>query len=478
MVGRAKEARELNDLYNSGKAELVVVYGRRRVGKTYLIDEVFNNRITFRHAGLSPIEAKENSSFYGDQLEKFYYSLVFSGMNKSNKPKNWLEAFFMLESYLRKIDDGKRQLIFLDELPWLDTPRSNFITAFEGFWNNYCCHRKNVMVVVCGSSTSWILDKLINNHGGLYGRVTYEIKLAPFSLKECEDFFVDQGVKLSRYDVVQSYMMFGGIPFYMGYFRKDLSLAQNVDEIFFSGEAKLRDEYDRLFSSVFSNPETMKKIIGFLNTRNAGYSRAEISDYTGIKDGGTLTEYLKALLASDFIIKYVPFGLKKKDVHYKLVDSFCLFYLKFVEGKSSLDKDFWQNNTSKQSVISWRGYAFENVCFNHIMQIKEALGIRGVSSSQSAWSKREDDTEGMQIDLLIDREDNTINMCELKFYNRKFSVNAVYQQILMNREALLSQKISKRKRIHNTLITTYGLEYGEYSGVFTNIVTMEDLFRF
>lgn len=272
-------------------------------------------------------------------------------------------------------------------------------------------------------------------------------------------------------------MMFGGIPYYLGYYRRDLSLAQNIDNILFTGEAKLKEEYDRLFASVFSNPDAVKKIIEFVNERSAGYTREEISVHTGIKDGGTLTKYLNALLSSDFIIKYVPFGMKKTDVHYKITDPFCIFYLKFVKNRTSLEKDFWQNNTSRQSVISWRGFAFENVCFNHIAQIKDALGIRGVSSTQSAWSKRDDDADGAQIDLVIDREDNVVNMCEMKFYNRPFSVSGTYQQQLMRREALLSSKISRRKRIHNTLVTTYALEYGEYSGVFTNVVTMDDLFK-
>ena len=183
MVGRKKEINELNNLYHSNKAELVAIYGRRRVGKTYLVDETFKGRITFRHAGLSPA-AENKKGMLKAQLEHFYYSLLLQGMKKSKKPENWLEAFFMLEMHLETIDDGGRQLIFLDELPWLDTPRSGFMTAFEAFWNTWGCHRDNLMVVVCGSANSWILDKLINNHGGLYNRVTYEIKLAPFTLGE------------------------------------------------------------------------------------------------------------------------------------------------------------------------------------------------------------------------------------------------------------------------------------------------------
>lgn len=474
MIGRKKETEELNNLYNSNKAELVAVYGRRRIGKTYLVDETFHGRITFRHAGLSPAEENKKGLLKA-QLEHFYYSLQLQGMKKSRKPASWLEAFFLLEKFLEEIDNGSRQLIFLDELPWLDTPRSGFMAAFEGFWNTWGCHRHNLMVVVCGSANSWILDKLINNHGGLYNRVTYEIKLSPFTLNECEEFYARNNVKLSRYDIAQSYMILGGIPYYMGYFQRGMSLAQNVDALFFSKQAKLRDEYDRLFASVFSNPELMKKIVRFLYTKNAGYTRDELIEKMGIRDGGTLSQSLNALISSDFVMKYVPFGKGRKE-HYKLVDPFCMFYLHFVDKKKDIDNGFRQQNVSSQQIASWRGFAYENVCFNHVPQIKKALGISGVITTHSAWSKRSDDTEGTQIDLLISRKDNVINMCEIKYYGDVFAVGREYYQVLLHRQAVLSEEISPKNAIHNTLITTFGLAYNEYSGIFSNVITLDELF--
>ncbi len=474
MVGRKKEESELKKLYNSSKSELVAIYGRRRIGKTYLVDETFKGRITFRHAGLSPVDDNKKGMLKS-QLEHFYYSLMLHGMKKSKKPESWLEAFYMLEKYLEEIDDGGRQLIFLDELPWLDTPRSGFMTAFEGFWNTWGCHRDNLMVVVCGSANSWILDKLINNHGGLYNRVTYEIKLQPFTLRECEEFFERNNVKLSRYDIAQSYMILGGVPYYMGYFQSGMSLAQNVDDILFSKQGKLKDEYNRLFSSVFSNPDMMKKIVGLLNTKNAGYTRKEIVEKTGLSDGGVLSQGLNALIASDFVTKYIPFGKGKKE-HYKLIDPFCLFYLHFIDKKKNIPEDYWKQNIDSQQVVSWRGFAFENVCFNHICQIKKALGISGVASTESAWSKRSDDEEGTQIDLLISRRDNVVNMCEIKYYSNDFLVNKDYYKVLLNRQEILAKELSPKLSINNTLITTFGLAYNEYSGIFTNVITLDDLF--
>ncbi len=476
MIGRTRELQELNELYNSGKAEFAVVYGRRRVGKTYLVDEAFENRFAFRHAGLSPVDL-ETKGLMKKQLEQFFYSLKNYGMKETRKPKSWMEAFYMLEVLLQNKDDGSRQVVFLDELPWMDTHRSGFVTAFEGFWNNWACHRKNLMVIACGSATSWILNKLINNHGGLYGRVTYEIKLEPFTLRECEEFLEEKGVMMSRYDITQSYMMLGGIPYYLGYFRKELSLAQNIDELFFAKNAKLKYEFDRLFKSIFDNPELMKSIVKLLHNKNAGYTRGEISKALNMKDGETLGDCLNALISSNFAVKYVPFGCRKNDYHYKLTDPFCMFYLRFVNDHYSLTGDFWLSNIDSQPIVSWRGLAYENVCFNHIGQIKKALGISGVSTTQSAWSKKKDDEEGTQIDLLIERKDNITNMCEIKFYSGFFSVDSNYYRKLLERHELLLRQLNMKMSVHNTLITTYGLKQNKYSSICANTITMDDLFE-
>lgn len=475
MIGRAREIKDLNRLYNSGRAELVAVYGRRRVGKTFLIDETFSGRITFRHAGLSPSD-EDSKGLLQAQLNHFYNSLNLHGMDPCEKPKNWLDAFLLLEKFLQKIDDGSRQLVFLDELPWLDSPRSGFLRAFEGFWNTWGCHRKNLMVIVCGSANSWVLDKLINNHGGLYGRVTYEIKLAPFTLHECEEFYRDRQVQFSRYDITQSYMIFGGIPYYLGYIDKGESLAQNVDRLFFSRNGVLRNEFDRLFESVFTNPEAIKAIVRLLYVKNSGFTRKEITEKMKITDGGTLSKNLNALLASDFIIKYVPFGFSKREEHYKLVDPFCLFYLHFVQNQTRINEKFWQQNITAQPVVTWRGYAFENVCFTHIDQIKKALEISGIISSSSAWSKKGGDEDGAQIDLLIQRNDNVINMCEIKFTSDDFTVDKNYYRVLLSRPNQIRKLVSPKISILSTLITTFGLKQNEYSSAFTNVVTMDDLF--
>lgn len=474
MIGRHSEQEELLRRYQRESAEFVAVYGRRRVGKTTLVSETFAGKFTFRHAGLSPVENGKQGAMAA-QLLHFYHSLKDYGLGESEQPASWLEAFYLLENLLKEKDDGSRLLVFLDELPWMDTPRSGFVTALEGFWNNWGFHRKNLMLVVCGSASSWILDHLINNHGGLYGRVTCEIKLSPFTLKECEEFLQKNHVRFTRYDIVQSYMIFGGIPYYLDALDERMSLAQNVDKLFFARNARFFDEYDRLFSSVFSNPESMKAIVRLLYTRRGGYTRKELSSYSGLPTGGALTSALKALEGSDFIEKYVPFGQGRRESHYKLVDPFCLFYLHFVFDSQRKDEQFWIHNQATQAIVTWRGLAFENVCFEHIHQIKKALGISGVRSSQSAWLLRGED-KNTQIDLLIERDDHVINACEIKFYSGTFTVDNRYYQELLERQEILIGKISPKTAVYQTLLCTYGLKRNEYSSIFSQVVSMDDLF--
>lgn len=482
LIGREKEIKELNELYHSEDAELIALYGRRRVGKTYLIDEVFRDKLNFRHAGLSPIDSeKENvkAHLMKDQLTHFFRSLTMQGYKGKKTPESWLEAFYMLEDLLvEKYKDNERIVVFLDEMQWLDTPKAKFMTGFEAFWNGWACHRKNLMVIVCGSSSSWILTNIINNHGGLYGRVTFEIKLKPFTLRECEQFLTSKEIRMSRYDVIQAYMMVGGIPYYLRYFNKRLSLAQNINEIFFADEAPLKDEFNRMFASLFKNAEPIKQIIKAIASKNKGITRKELSEITGVTDSGEVTRQLNALIAGDFIIKYKSFGDNKRDEIYKLVDPFSYFYLTFLDKSSDNRNIDWINIEDSSRVLSWKGYAFENVCWNHIHQIKMALQIGGVSTTEALWSKRGDEnTRGTQIDLIIVRKDNVVHMCEIKFYNDEFEVDKEYHLILERRKKMLREHISKRATIHNTLITTYGLRKTNYFGDFVHVLTIDQLFE-
>lgn len=476
IIGRKSEIEELERLYNSDRSEFVAVYGRRRVGKTFLIKQALKDRITFQHTGVSPVDQEGEKNRMKTQLESFYYSLLNHGLEGIQMPKSWMEAFYLLEQLLMQIDDGSRQVVFLDELPWLDTPRSGFLPAFESFWNGWCSGRDNIMLVVCGSATSWILGNLTRSKGGLYGRLTDDIKLSPFTLKECEDYFTHEEIELSRYDIAQAYMVFGGIPYYLSYFRKGLSFEKNVDKILFDRSPRLKDEFNRLFSAIFSNADDCKKIIRLLATRNSGFTREEIAKSTGLPLGGGLTNTLASLAESDFIQKYSPYGIPGKQERYKLIDNFCLFWLKYVE-QNCKDSSFMSDNVTSDILKSWHGVAFEQLCWQHIIQIKRALEIGGVKTSLSAWClKGNEEHRGVQIDMLIFRNDNVVNLCEMKFASSPYEIDKDENMRLRERIEALKSTLSPKQTVHLTMVTTYGVAHGKYSGIVQSQVRLDDLF--
>lgn len=476
IIGRKTEIEELDRLYYSDKPEFVAVYGRRRVGKTFLIKQALKDRITFQHTGVSPVDQEGEKNRLKTQLESFYFSLLNHGLEGARMPKTWMEAFYLLEQLLMQIDDGSRQVVFLDELPWLDTPRSGFLPAFESFWNGWCSGRDNIMLIVCGSATSWILGNLAHNKGGLYGRLTDEIKLSPFTLKECEEYLNHDGIEFSRYDIAQCYMVFGGIPYYLSYFRKGLSFEQNVDKILFGRSPRLRDEFNRLFSAIFANADDCKKIIRLLATRNSGFTREEIAQSTGLPLGGGLSDTLASLAESDFIQKYTPYAVAGKQDRYKLVDNFCLFWLKYVE-KNGKDSSFMKDNAASDILKSWHGVAFEQLCWQHVAQMERALEIGGVKTSLSAWCMNgNEEHKGVQIDMLIFRNDNVVNLCEMKFVSSPYEIDKEENMRLRERIDALKATLSPKQVVYLTLVTTFGVAHGKYSGIVQNQITLDDLF--
>lgn len=475
IVGRKKEIEELDRLYHSNRPEFVAVYGRRRVGKTFLIKQALKDKITFQHTGVSPVDQENEKNRLSTQLESFYYSMLNHGLEGFKQPKSWMEAFFQLTQLLQKLDNGQRMVIFFDELPWMDTPRSRFLPAFESFWNGWCNGHDNVMLVVCGSATSWMLSNLSRSKGGLYGRLTDEIKVSPFTLKECEEYFDHENIELSRYDIVQSYMVFGGIPYYLSYFRKGYSFERNADMILFGSKPRLKDEFNRLFKAIFTNAEDCKQIIRLLATRNYGFTREEIATSTGLPLGGGLSDTLTALAESDFIMRYSPYG-KGTGEYYKLIDCFCLFWLKYVEPNQN-DAAYINDNFTSSIMKGWRGVAFEQVCWQHVAQIKRALEIGGVKTSLSAWNlPGNEDNAGAQVDLLIMRADNIVNLCEMKFYSSEYSIDKDEESKLLHRVEMLKETLSDKQRVHLTLITTFGLTYGKHSGKVQKVIVCDDLF--
>jgi hypothetical protein len=372
-------------------------------------------------------------------------------------------------------DDGSNMVIFIDELPWMDTPRSNFLLAFEHFCNDWVLARKNVKLVICGSATSWILDKLLNNKGGLYGRITLPIFVEPFTLGECREFFREGGYAMDEYDIVQAYMAFGGIPYYLDMFRRGLSVPQNFDAILYGRQAPLRDEFNKLFSSQFANPEQLQHIVTILAGKRCGYTREEIASMGDFSSGGGLTRLLNALTNSTIIAPYIPYG--ERVTKYRLADQFCIFYLKHVKDNTDATS-YWQSYYNSPSASNWAGHAFEDVCFAHIRQIKRALGIGDVITRESSWIvPGTENARGMQIDLIIDRDDRKICLCEIKFRQGLFSVDRDYAAKIQQRIARTMELAAEPKPVISVLITTYGLQRNEYAGKFQKVITLEDLFQ-
>lgn len=476
IVGRKKEQQQLERLLESKEAEFLVVYGRRRVGKTFLIRNYFKDQFTFYHTALSPLEL-EGKELLQAQLTNFSSTLRRSGMKFEKEPRSWFEAFDLLIDFLETQPKTTKMVVFIDEMPWLDTPKSGFVTAFEHFWNGWAAGQDNLLLVACGSATTWIVDRLLSNKGGLYNRVTQEMHLAPFTLKECEEYYQEHGVIMDRYDQVQCYMTIGGIPYYMSFIDPRYSLAQNIDRLLFTRNGLLTLEFGRLFGSLFSSPESYVQIIRLLANYREGLKREDIARLLNISSGGTLSKLLEALVVSDFVTRYQYFGKSKREVFYKLTDFYSLFYIRFVENSRKMNIDFWQNNQLTPSVNAWRGLAFEDVCMVHIQQIRQALGILGIQAEASPWHYTSDDKKaGAQIDLLINRSDRIVDICEMKFCVNTYRMDRKADESMRNKIQIVMDKVRGRKAIHPVLVTTYGLAKNEYSSRILRVITMDDLF--
>ena len=474
IVGREKEIQELMSALQSDRTEFVVLYGRRRVGKTFLIDSVYRDSIAFRHAGLPPKKAKPKERMR-IQLDAFLVSLRRVGAEVPSEGfSTWMDAFFCLERYLDSLQKDKKQVVFLDELPWMDTVSSYFLDAFHNFWSNYLCYHNHFVLAVTGSASSWILENIVNDDQGFYRRDTHEILLKPFSLREAKRLLETNGLHFSTYEVAQIYMATGGVPHYLNYFISGESVAQNIDRIFFGPDAKLADEFKKLFTSQFASPELCEKVVRALSDKSIGLSASEIMEAVGLKSSGSFYSVLRALKSSGFLQGHSLFGENERDVRFKLVDPFCYFYLKQVEPHNN-DSHYWSKNVSSSLVSSFYGYAFELVCFGHIAQIESALGISGVQTRVAPFYQRSEEGSA-QIDMVIRRADNVTDLCEAKWSNEEYVMSKAEHLSLERKKGVLSSHLLKRESIRCVLLTTFGLKRGEYFSDFDNVITLDSLF--
>lgn len=468
IIGRVEERRRLDKCIDAKEAQLVAIYGRRRVGKTYLVKNYFGGRFDFMLTGI-------NNATNDVQLKNFIMELNNQTGKEMAAPKTWLEAFALLRDYIESLNAKEKCVVFFDEMPWMDGAKSGFLTAFEWFWNGYGSSKDNLIFIVCGSATSWMMENIDNNHGGLYNRLTCRIYIKPFTLQETEDYLKSKDIQWSRYDIVQCYMIMGGIPYYLRLLDPELSYNSNIDNLFFRKRAELWDEYFNLYSALFKNSGQYIKIVEALSKKKSGLTREQVVTETGLPNNGNLTKMLNDLEYSGFVRINNFFGAKKKV--YQLADYYTLFYYKFIKDNYGKDEHFWTNTIENASRRAWAGLTFEQVCKDHVDRIKNKLGIGGVLSELSTWTQNgTGDEKGAQVDMVIKRRDRVINICECKFSTDEYTIDKDYETSLRNKVGAFVRAGNIKDSIQLTLITTYGLKRNMHSSVVNSVVTMDDLF--
>ncbi len=471
IIGRKAECQALEDCLESQRSELVVIYGRRRVGKTFLVRHFFKDQYDFMFVGKRGMNREQQLGQFGLALRKY------SGIPIDIHFKTWIDAFNALASVLEASPKKGKKVIFLDEMPWMDTHRSDFVVAIEDFWNSWANMRDDIMLVACGSATSWMVDKIMHNQGGLFNRVTKRIFLHPFRLCEVEEYLKSHNIRWDRYQILQCYMIFGGVPYYLSLLNKRLSLAGNVDELFFSGtDAPMRLEYGELYSSLFRFPENYLAVVKVLASRRNGFTRQELSAKTKLT-GASLTKVLQDLEQSDFIFSRRQYGVAKSNLIYRLKDFYSFFYFKFVDGSDVNSEHLWSQLMSTPSARSWMGFSFELLCLLHIEEIKWSLRIDAIITDATSWrTAPENGSHGAQIDLVIDRADRTIDLCEIKFSTAPYVIDEAYAMQLRERMALFRSKTKTRHALRTVFISPFGVLQNMYSSVVDQEVKVDGLF--
>jgi uncharacterized protein len=474
LVGRIDEKKMLENALTSSGAELIAVYGRRRIGKTFLIRSVYEKYIKFEFTGVHNATLQEQLEGFSFALKKSIDSPVDIAI-----PKNWMTAFHSLQSIIDPIIKKGKAVIFFDEFPWIHTQKSNFLTAFTHFWNNWASRYANLTVVICGSAASWMIRNIVNNKGGLHNRVSVRIRLLPFTLNETQAYLKSRSVNLGHYQLLQLYMAMGGVPQYLKAVEAGESATQAIDRLFFTKHGSLKDEFKILYESLFDNAAHHVAVIRLLYSTGKGITRNGIISTSHLSSGGTTTKVLNELEESGFIASYVPFDKTSKELVYRLTDEYSFFYLKFVEKGRATGIGTWLRISEGSSFKSWCGYAFEAICLKHLQQIKKALHIEAIYTEESVWRYVPGKGEpGAQIDLLLDRRDHCINISEMKFSINEFTINKKYAEELIQKQAVFAEKTKTKKTIFLTMITTYGVAKNSYyKNAIQSEVTMEDLFK-
>lgn len=466
IVGRNLEKTKLTSAVNSHRSELIAIYGRRRIGKTYLIREFYRDKIIFSFSAM-------NGASRAEQIENFMLKLttVTNQFEEHVLPENWLQAFSKLKQFLEGIrKTKKKKVIFIDEFPWADTQRSGFLSAFENFWNDYCTTRSDLIVVVCGSAASYMVKKIIRNKGGLHNRITRKIKLEPFTLKETKNFLKYKGINMPPIEILKIYMALGGVAEYLEHIEQGDSSVTAIERLCFQKGAQFDNEYDDIFISLFEEESYHERIMSTLaNGPKKGLTRDDLLDQLDIASGGSFSKSLSELMLSGFVLKYSAFHDNRKTTLYRIYDEFCSFHIQFM---APFKGSSWTQIFQKQAYISWSGYAFETICLKHIHELKIALKCDQISSKNYHWNN-----DKSQVDIVIDRNDGIVNLCELKFANDEYTISADYAKNLRNKETEFRKATKTKKGLYTTMVTTWGVKGVHSVGLVTKDITMDFLFE-
>lgn len=484
IVGRVEERRVLSEAAQGDRAALVAIYGRRRVGKTHLVRnhleplagtyfEAIGQHAAPREVQLDNFKQRLESVFFGHRLPRL---------------TDWREALSLLGDGVIAAAERKPTkpvVVFFDELPWLATHRSGLLPAIDYLWNARLSRVPNLVWVLCGSAASFMLDRLINAKGGLHNRITHRLRLEPFRLGEVRELLARRGLRRGTMQALELYMAFGGVPYYLLQVPSGMSASQAIGHVCFGQAGQLRDEFGRLFASLFDDASDHERLVRAAATSRGGMSRDELIAAAGLKSGGRATRWLDELEAAGFLARFVPYGRTTRDASYRLVDEYSLFHLRWIEPAPASSfgargTKHWISKASSPAFRAWAGYAFEGICLKHTAQIEKALGIDTMANEVGTWRhvarRGAHDDAGAQVDLLFDRPDGIINLCEIKHAAEEFVLTKALAKELVTKAEIFRARTNTKKEVVTTLITTLGLRPGLWNDeVIDSVVTAEQL---
>lgn len=482
LIGRVREKELLLQAWRSPRAELIAVYGRRRVGKTHLVRGLFQNLGRFMEVtGLKDGALEEELEIFTKSFQETFYKGI-----PIQKAAGWKQGFELLTAEALKLHGRERLVLFLDELPWLATPRSGLLQALDHYWNRHWSRIPNMKVILCGSAASWMIENLIHAKGGLHNRITLTVPLFPFNLADTESYLRARGVHLNRRQILELYMALGGVPYYLGLAERGKTAAQIIDQTCFAKGGLLRREFDRLFPSLFEDPERHSRLFREIVRKREGIGRSELLRLVRMESGGGFNRKVRALEEAGFISSFIPYGKRRKEGFFRAADEFSLFHAKWIASApqgvfAGSSPRHWEHKRGAPSWRSWAGYAFEGICLKHSAQIRQALGIDSIAVETGAWRhvpRKGSPERGCQIDLLFDRSDGAITLCEIKHSDGVFTLEKDYAEVLQRKMEVFRAKTRTRKQLFLALITTHGAAKNMYYGRLVSAeVTLDHLFR-